>query len=133
MLPLTAGAKGGIAQVKRNKTGYERRKFPRFEVPEGQASVELSVGGSRPTSTIVRDISLGGVKLDLPERISDAAGAGLCVVRFIDRSNNVLPATARGRIKRVDDDGRHDVAIEFAQPLESLGALALSTQRGTRP
>ena len=114
--------------VKRNENGYERREFPRFEVPGGQVSAELSVGGSGPTRTIVRDISLGGVQLDLPEPLLDGIGAGICVVRFIDQRNDVLPAAARGRITRLDEDaGRHRVAIEFAQPLESVGAFSLST------
>ena len=111
--------------MKRNMTGYERREFPRFELPEGQVSAELGVGRSGSTRTIVRDISLGGVRLDVPARVLDGTDAGICVVRFTDRSNQILPATARGRIRRVDEhDGRHDVAIEFAQPLVSVGALA---------
>ena len=114
--------------MKPNKTGYERREFPRFELRGGQVSAELNVGGSGPTRTIVLDISLGGVQLDLPEPILDGIGAGICVVRFIDQRNDVLPAAARGRITRLDEDaGRHRVAIEFAEPLESVGVLALST------
>jgi len=108
--------------VRRRRTGYERRGSPRFELPDGQVGAELGVAGLGPTRAIVRDISLGGVKLDLPERIPDATGAGICVVRFIDRDNHVRPPTARGTIRRVSEhDGRYHVSIEFAQPLESVG------------
>jgi len=114
--------------VQRNKTGYERREFPRFELPEGQVSAVLSIGGSQPARTIVRDISLGGVKLDAPAHIPDSTGAGICVVRFTGQNSYVRPATARGRLRRVDEhEGRHDFSIEFAEPLESVGTLALST------
>jgi hypothetical protein len=113
------------------KTVYERREFPRFELPEGQLSAELGVGELLPTQTIVRDISLGGVKLDIPNHILDrrldggSNGGGTCVVRFLGR-DDVSPATARGMIRRVDEhDGRHRIAIEFVRPLESVGALAI--------
>ena len=107
-------------------TEHERREFPRFDLPQGQVRAELGVGGLGPTRTTVRDISLGGVKLDVPARIRNGTGAGGCVVRFIDRNSQVIPTTARGRIRRVDEhDGRHHVSIEFAQPLESVGTLAL--------
>ena len=108
--------------MKGNKTGCEHREFRRFQLPEGQLSAEFGVGGSAPTQTIVRDISLGGVKLDIPDGILDRSVAGNCAVRFLD---HVLPATARGIIRRIDQhDGRHCVAIEFAQPLETVGMVA---------
>ena len=107
-------------------TEHERREFPRFDLPQGQVRAELGVGGSGPTRTTVRDISLGGVQLDVPGPIRNGIGAGGCVVRFIDRNNQVIPTTARGRIRRIDEhDGRQHVSIELAQPLESVGALAL--------
>ena len=110
---------------RRNKTVYERREFKRFQLPEGQLSAELGVGSLAPTQTLVRDISLGGVRLDIPTGILDCTVAGNCAVRFLDRSNHVLPATARGIIRRIDEhDGRHSVAIEFAQPLETVGVVA---------
>ena len=110
--------------MQHNKTIYERREFPRIELPQGQLSAELGVIGALSIRTNVRDISLGGVRLDIPDRILDRTGAGICVVRFLDR-DNVLPATARGRIRRVDEhDGQHHIAIKFAQPLESIGRPA---------
>ena len=114
--------------MKRNKTGRERREFPRFQLPKGQLGAELGIGGSTPTRTVVRDISLGGVKLDILDTILDRTDAGNCAVRFLDRSNRVLPAAARGIIRRIDEqDGRHCVVIEFAQPLETVGVVAAGT------
>ena len=115
-------------------SALDRRSYSRIELTEGQLDAEVNTGIASPARAAVTNLSRGGVLLGFQSDPEDGTGVGNCIVRFrnTNTSERVRPTIARGLIRRRTTVGRATfLAIEFVEPLESLGPLSDDADAGS--
>ena len=105
----------------------DRRAYPRHNI-DSTAELKVSIGvlGSKPSEAEVADISRGGARILLDAGVSDIKEGKPCIVSFDVGGEGIRPQRTIAVVRRVDDVGQMpSVAIEFEDPLETLGLLPL--------
>jgi len=105
----------------------DRRAYPRHNIDSAvELKVSIGVLGSKPSDAEVVDISRGGARILLDAGVSDIKEGKPCIVSFDVGGEGIRPQRTIAVVRRVDDVGQMpSVAIEFEDPLETLGFLPL--------
>ena len=103
-----------------SEVGAEQRVHPRHEY-----QIAVGIMGLLPTSGVTVDISRGGVKVGLPERVPENILGETVAVRFLNVGDEVKPHYMVGTVRRVEatEQGCF-VGIKFVAPLEVVDLRA---------
>jgi len=115
------------AMTGNEQTGADRRAYPRHSVGSA-AELKVSIGilGSKPREGEVLDISRGGARILVDGVAYDMKEGKPCIVCFDVGGEGIRPQRTIAVVRRVDNgDQMPSVAIEFEDPLETLGFLPL--------
>ena len=107
--------------------GDDRRAYTRHNIGStAELKVSIGVLGSKPSEAEVVDISRGGARVLLDGGRSDVKEGKPCIVSFVVGGEGIRPQRTIAVVRRVDDaEQMPSVAIEFEDPLETLGFLPL--------